>query len=145
MRENSFVAKACILVLLYLVDATFAGRQRPTHELRMPVVAVAPSYDIRLVHAILQGPVVVEVTVSRSGAVSSAELLESIYPPLDELHLAYARRWRFQEANLPTTQKIEFIYRFLPKATPAEELGVVFIAPTTVEIRRHEPEPITIR
>jgi TonB family protein len=103
--------------------------------------AIAPPYDDILVQARLQGTAKIRVQVKPSGEVEDAEIVESLWDLRDELYKQYARKWRFEAHPTSTTEEIVFIFRFIPRDSPPEDVGTVFTFPATVEIRSLEPPP----
>jgi hypothetical protein len=104
--------------------------------------AFAPPYDDRIYFLRSQGRVRIRVTVLQSGEVQDAVVTESFWnwnQTAEPFFLGYARKWLFEPVDQAQEADIVFDFKLLPKLTPDEDLGTVFVAPTTVEIRRREP------
>jgi len=138
---------ACLLVLLLLVSANVKAQtgSEPPPDLRVRKV-VAPPYDDRLYFTLNQGRVRIEAKVLQSGQIESATVEESFWSwnrSMDEFFLTFAGNWLFEPSDAPRTIEIFFDFKLLPESAPDRELGTVFIAPSTVEIRRREPPPVS--
>ena len=60
------------------------------------VVDVQPVYPPEAQEARVQGVVILEVTLTRTGAVSDVEVMRSAGPALDEAAMAAVRQWRYE-------------------------------------------------
>jgi TonB family protein len=114
-------------------------------DTRRVVRASAPAYPDLMYQSRTQGRFVVAVTVLPSGEVHNAVVTESAAPYVNDILRAHAKRWVFDGQKSTTLQKVEFLFRLLPKGSPTEELGSVFVAPSTMEIRRVEPPIVDVR
>ena len=112
-------------------------------ELRRVVQASAPEYPDLMHAAQIQEKFVVTLTVSASGDVSDAVVVESPAPYFDPQITAHVRRWQFEPQDSSSVLSVQFVFRLLPRKTPVEERGVFFVAPTTIEIRTREPHSVT--
>lgn len=133
-----------ILVIVVVLLAYAGNFLALADEGRRVLRAVAPAWDEWLYLSRAQGTCVVAVTVLPSGDVHNVHVLESIKENINPSLRSAARLWRFEPEEHTTLHRLVFVFRFLPEGTPPEELGFVFLAPTTVEIRRVEP-PILFR
>lgn len=124
-----------LAVSVGLVSSVPKGEEKLRHVEQ----ATSPRYDDVLVQARAEGEIVVAVTVLPSGKVDDATVVETFWPPLNKLHEAFAKRWRFESAKKTTDHRIVFRYRFLPETEAQSELGWTFAAPSTVEIRHARP------
>jgi TonB family protein len=131
-----------VLVVVVVLSAYPGNYSALGEEGRRVLRAVAPAYDDWWALKRAQGNCVVAVTVLPSGDVHNVHVFESIQSIEEELNRVLrsaARLWRFEPQEHTTVHRLVFVFRFLPEGTPPEELGFVFLAPTTVEIRRVEP------
>lgn len=91
----------------------------------------------------IQGMVVVEITISSEGVVSTAEAVSG-HPDLKQATERNIRRWRFDPSsagNRPLTVKYEFRLE-LPRTTDFRpESQNIFELPTRVTVISNFPEP----
>ena len=109
-----------------------------------PLEAVAPIYPMLAVYSDTSGAVTIKATINKVGAVISATTIEG-HVFLKSSALDAAKKWRFEPGNEKRTVNLVFVFRIMPKETPAENLATRFQAPWQVEVRRVIPEsPVNI-
>lgn len=134
------------LVLLVLLLTGSAGAQilhEPESEISVRK-AVAPPYDDRLYFPHLQGEVRIRATVLPSGQIEDAVIRESFWTwntSMNEFFLTYARKWVLEPSDAPRMIDIVFHFVLLPEETSEDDLGTVFVAPSTIEIRARKHPP----
>ena len=133
-----------IAVVTALVMALSAAKlvAKEPREDRPPVVqAVAPAYPPIAATAGAAGTVVIEVQVKADGAVSSARVLDGI-GVLAAAASNSARRWIFASSDAASTRvvRLTFVFKIMPRNTPADELLPIFMPPYRVEVRATVPE-----
>ena len=109
------------------------GRQQDSPAV---IAAVAPSYLLMAVHSHATGEVVVTVRLAADGSVISSELVSgNSVLAAGTLHVA--RRWKFAPATNKDevrSVRLTFVYRLLPRGTPADELLPIFKPPYRVDV-----------
>lgn len=135
MRSAPF---RCLVVLSLMVDVCPAGASAATDVEQ----AVAPVYPGAAAASGIGGTIAVEVRLSEAGAVVNATVGEGP-AQLRQASLEAARLWRFPAQPAGRGIKLTFLFRLMPKDTPAAQLGAVFRPPYTVEVRRIEAEKVT--
>jgi TonB family protein len=112
-------------------------------ETRPVLRASAPEYPDLMYSSREQGKCVVAISVLPSGEVDHTHVQESPAGFIEHVLRRHAKQWRFAPAEHTTLHRVEFVFKLLPQDTPPEELGFVFVAPMTVEVRRVEPPVYT--
>lgn len=145
-RSFYLLSAGVIAVMVIIVGAVMvhAMQERPSIEQLTVASAVAPAYPVLAVASNTSGTVVIQVQVSAAGEVTSARATDG-HQLLREAAQNTARRWRF--APVPSEMgtriaTLTFVFRIMPKATPASELTAVFMPPYSVEVRHRPFEPV---
>lgn len=105
------------------------------------VAAVAPTYPGIALAMSKGGKVVVQVSIGPAGRVDGARVVTGAAPLLNPAVTA-ARLWRFRPGDTGKRAELTFLFRVMPKGTPAGEMTPVFKPPYGVEVRRVMPEPV---
>jgi TonB family protein len=105
----------------------------------MVLTAVAPVYTPIAVLANVGGEVFVDVTVASDGKVRSTNALNG-NKLLIHTSLEAAKRWRFEPGASDRKAVLKFSFRIMPKGTPEEDLGAMFMPPFSIEVRKTIPE-----
>lgn len=140
--------KTSFSLLISLFVMTGGAPQAPSNSesaLRIRKI-VAPPFDDRLYYARAQGKVRIRATVLPSGQVEDAVVQESFWTwndTMNEYFLTFARKWLFEPSDTSQTIDIVLDFKLLPEEGSDYELGTVFVAPATIEIRRKEPPPVS--
>jgi len=114
--------------------------QQPAVEPTAAVLtAVAPVYTPIAVLANVSGDVSVEVTIASDGSVRSTSTLNG-NRLLIHASLEAAKRWHFEPGGSDRKAVLKFSFRIMPKGTPEEDLGAMFMPPFSIEVRRTIPE-----
>lgn len=106
------------------------------------VEAVAPVYPLVAVYSSTTGEVTVKLTINKTGAVTSAKVIQG-HRLLAAAAEEAASKWRFAAGSGDTEITVAFVFRILPKGTPDAELATRFRAPYQMEIRRVIPDAST--
>jgi TonB family protein len=138
-------------VILGVVLSLAARGSSQTKNSPAVLKAVAPSdYPAIAAQARVGGRVAVEVTIDPAGMVAEARMIDVDGPPRifeQDWYELLAREWRFasdQGAADLRKVRIEFVFRLMPRGTPREKLGTIFIPPYQVEVREEEPERVKL-
>jgi TonB family protein len=99
--------------------------------------AFVPQYPRVALAAQVQGTVRIKVTVAPDGSVSKAEALSGS-PMLFTAILGAAKKWKFENEH-ERTAELEFRLEALPSTAPTEQIGGVYMPPTTVLVRDRVP------
>jgi hypothetical protein len=135
----SALAIGLFVILLTPFQATSSTRAEEIRVLK----AVAPIYPKVEGATDPSGRVDVSLQISASGDVLSARAING-HPLLHVPAERAAKLWRFTPSTggaSARTVLISFIFRTMPKDTPAEEISPIFSPPYEVEIRRLIPGP----
>jgi TonB family protein len=112
-------------------------------EPRRVIRASAPEYPHLMYASGIEGRFLVDLTVLPTGDVGSMQVLDSAGKFFDREILGHVKHWMFEPQEGTSTLSIEFVFRLLPREAPLEDVGVFFVAPTTIEVRtRRHPELI---
>jgi len=99
-----------------LSDGASVGEEiRPA----LPAVTVEPRVSPEDLVGILEGNVVIEITINESGAIVSKAVVHSMGPAIDGKVLAALESWRFRPATrdgVPIPSKQDVVYHFKPRA-----------------------------
>lgn len=129
--------------LFLTVPALWMGcvrAQQPAAEPTVMVLtAVAPVYTPIAVLANVSGDVSVEVTIASGGSVRSTNALNG-NKLLIHASLEAAKRWHFEPGGSDRKAVLKFSFRIMPKGTPEEDLGAMFMPPFSIEVRKTIPE-----
>lgn len=130
-------------VILWLAVAAACALVCPAQENTGPALAeaVAPVYPDLAVLGRIAGSVIVAVHISKDGAVAGASIRDGDQM-LRQASLEAARLWHFEPRSAASDLDLIFTYKLMPKGTPEADLGAIFRAPYTVEVRRINPGPV---
>jgi TonB family protein len=108
--------------------------------------AVAPAYPEAARQAHLNGDIEVMVRIDATGKVTDVKAKRA-FPPFERPCIKAASAWRFspRPVSAETEEKVlTFRFRIIDWDVPDEEGGVIFEAPTVIEIRSRmtKPKPI---
>ena len=140
-RRRSLVSRGSWLILL--LASTWSSSFVSAEDTRRVLRASAPDYPDLMHASRSQGACIVAITVLPSGEVDHTHLQDCPSRYVESVLRRHAKQWRFEPQEHTTLHRIEFVFKLLPKDTPPEELGFVFVTPMTVEVRRVEP-PVDI-
>lgn len=118
---------------------TFASGTKIIQD-NQPVVveAVAPAYPIFSGIPDPSGRVDVKVELDEEGRVSAAHAING-HPLLQLVAEPAAKRWRFEPTISSVRSRsalIAFLFRIMPKGTPADQMTTIYTPPYQIEVRR---------
>ena len=98
-----------------LSDGASAG-----HEIRaaLPSVTFEPLVSADDLRGVVEGNVVVEITIDEAGNIMSKAIVQSLGPAIDAKVLAALENWRFRPATrdgVPIPSKQDVVYHFKPR------------------------------
>jgi TonB family protein len=99
-----------------LSEGASAGEEiRPA----LPAVTSEPLVSSGDLHGIMEGNVVVEITIDESGRIVNKAIIQSMGPALDAKVLAALENWQFHPATrdgVPIPSKQDVVYHFKPRS-----------------------------
>jgi TonB family protein len=99
-----------------LSDGASAGEEvRPA----LPAVTTEPRVSPEDLHGVVEGNVVVEITIDESGRIVNKAVMQSMGPALDGKVLAALENWHFHPATrdgVPIPSKQDVVYHFKPRS-----------------------------
>jgi TonB family protein len=130
-----YVKAAMVLVLVFAVRVSTSGQEPKQQDLPTVTTAVAPNFPLIALHSHTSGEIVIEVKINSEGSVTSAETVSGSQVLVGSgRHIA--KRWKFAPTKDKSirTARLTFVYRLVPRDTPADELLPVFKPPYRVEV-----------
>ena len=130
--------RVVMLILLVLAAKPARAQEASKSVLDAPAVtvAVAPNYFPTALHSHASGEVVIKVKINSEGSVTSSTVVSGNHV-LAAGSGQVARRWKFvpiASKDSVRTARLTFVYRLVPRDTPADELLPIFKPPYRVEV-----------
>ena len=139
-----FHIRICALAAVLAMMPVILVSSRTHGETEQPAVvaAVSPMYPPIARAARVGGEVLVEVSIDRGGAVSSAKAIFG-HKLIRTSAEAAAKQWRFAPLTDSSGEHravLTFAFRLMPRCTAVENLTSIFSPPYKVEVRGEIPE-----